>query len=110
MVLGVTSLIAPNGLDVPQAAIVFDMPVMIAAAVACLPIFFTDYLIERWEGALFLAYYAIYATFLFMNATQHTMLETFSGVMLWFVIPLTVITLLAFVWQQLKNEPQKSED
>jgi cation:H+ antiporter len=59
---------------------------------------------------LFLAYYAVYATFLFMNATQHSMLGAFSGVMLWFVIPLTVVTLVAFVWQQLKNEQQNSED
>jgi cation:H+ antiporter len=103
LVLGFTSLIAPGGLEVPHAAIVFDMPVMIAAAVACLPIFFTDYLIERWEGALFLTYYAIYATYLFMNATQHDMLGAFSTVMLWFVIPLTVITLIALAWQDIKK-------
>ncbi len=103
LVLGFTSLIAPGGLAVPHAAIVFDMPVMIAAAVACFPIFFTDYLIERWEGALFLTYYAIYATYLFLNATQHSMLGAFSTVMLWFVIPLTVVTLIAFAWQDFKK-------
>jgi len=103
LVLGVTSMIAPGGLAVPHAAIVFDMPVMIAAAVACFPIFFTDYLIERWEGALFLTYYAIYATYLFLHATQHSMLVAFSSVMLWFVIPLTVVTLIAFAWQEFKK-------
>ncbi|TGO03018.1 sodium:calcium antiporter [Candidatus Thiomargarita nelsonii] len=103
LVLGVTSLITQGGLAVPHAAIVFDMPVMIVAALACFPIFFTDYLIERWEGALFLTYYAIYATYLFMNATQHSMLGAFSSVMLWFVIPLTVVTLIAFAWQDFKK-------
>ncbi len=108
LVLGFTSLLAPNGLDVPQAALVFDMPVMIAAAVACFPIFFTDYLIERWEGGLFLTYYIIYVIYLFLNATQHTYLPAFSAVMLWFVIPLTVITLLAFVWESFKQKPPTS--
>jgi len=103
LVLGVTSMITPGGLAVPHAAIVFDMPVMIVAALACFPIFFTDYLIERWEGALFLTYYAIYATFLFLNATQHSMLGAFSTVMLWFVIPLTVITLITLAWQDFKK-------
>jgi len=103
LVLGFTSLIAPSGLAVSQAAIVFDMPVMIAAAIACLPIFFTDYLIERWEGALFLGYYGVYATYLFLNATQHSMLGSFSTVMLWFVIPLTVVTLIALAWQDFKK-------
>ena len=38
----------------------FDMPVMVAVAVACLPVFFTGSLIARWEGLLFLAYYVAY--------------------------------------------------
>jgi len=87
-----TSLIAPAGIEVPHAAIVFDMPIMIAVAIACFPIFFTGYTITRWEGGVFLAFYVAYALYLFLNATQHTLLPAFSAVMLWFVIPLTVIT------------------
>ncbi len=103
LVLGFTSLIAPNGISVPSAAIVFDMPIMIAVAVACLPIFFTGYLIERWEGVLFLFYYFIYSLYLFLNVTNHSMLSAFNNVMFWFVIPITIITLLAFVWESIKN-------
>jgi cation:H+ antiporter len=103
LVIGFTSLIAPNGLAVSEAAIWFDMPVMIAVALACLPIFFSDYLIERWEGGLFLAYYFAYTAYLFLNATHHSGLSTFNTVMLWFVIPLTVITLFAFSWEFWKN-------
>jgi cation:H+ antiporter len=103
LVLGFTSLVAPNGLEVPHAAIVFDIPVMIVVAIACLPIFFTDYLIERWEGSLFLGYYVAYTLYLFLNATQHSLLPAYSAAMLLFVIPLTVITMLVFVWQSSRN-------
>ncbi len=106
LVLGFTSLIAPNGIAVPNAAIVFDMPIMIAVALACLPIFFTGYLIKRWEGILFLFYYFVYSLYLFLNVTDHSMLPAFNNVMYWFVIPITIITLLAFVLESIKNSKQ----
>ena len=108
LVLGFTSLVAPNGIEVSHAALVFDMPVMIAVAVVCMPIFFTGYMIERWEGALFLAFYVAYTLYLFLNATQHASLPAFSTMMLWFVIPLTVLTLMIFVWRDLV--PSNSDD
>jgi cation:H+ antiporter len=37
--LGLTALIAPGGVPVSHAALRFDIPMMIASAVACLPIF-----------------------------------------------------------------------
>ncbi|MDM8566755.1 calcium/sodium antiporter [Candidatus Halobeggiatoa sp. HSG11] len=107
LVLGFTSLIAPNGIAVPHTAIVFDMPIMIAVAAACLPIFFTGYLIERWEGILFLFYYLLYSLYLFLNVTSHSLLPAFNNMMFWFVIPITVMTLLAFVWESVKNGKEK---
>ena len=92
-VLGLTALVAPNGVPVPEAALWFDLPVMIAALVACLPIFITGHRIARWEGGLFLGYYGAYVTYLFLAATQHDALASFSTAMAMFVGPLTVITL-----------------
>ncbi|KAB1986700.1 hypothetical protein, partial [Haemophilus parainfluenzae] len=69
------------------------LPVMIAAAVACLPIFLTGNVISRWEGILFLGYYGAYATYLTLQAAHHDKVALFSQVMLLFVIPLTIITL-----------------
>ena len=94
MVLGIAGLIVPNGIALNPAVVSFDMPVMIAVSVACLPIFFTDHLIARWEGALFLGYYVVYTVFIILRASQHDALPVFSNVMMAFVIPLTVITLL----------------
>lgn len=93
-VLGLSSIIAPDGINVPTAAQRFDIPVMIAVAVACLPIFFTGHIITRWEGALFLGYYIAYALYLVLAAAQHAALPMFSMAMVWFVIPLTVLTLI----------------
>jgi cation:H+ antiporter len=92
-VLGLTSLVAPAGVNVAPAALAFDLPVMVAIAFATLPIFFTGFRIARWEGALFLAYYLAYVLYLLLDATQHDALTTFSTAMAFFVIPLTTITL-----------------
>lgn len=119
-VLGLSSVITPNGITVSAAALAFDIPVMVAIAVACLPIFFTGHLISRWEGGLFFFYYLAYTAYLVLAATGndrgHGMLVT----MLTFVIPLTAVTLAVTVWrsvrqqraqtpQQVKQEKHKSE-
>lgn len=93
LVLGLSSVLAPKGVPIAKPALNFDLPVMIAVAVACLPIFFTGYRIARWEGFLFLAYYAAYTMYLFLNATEHQALDEFSTIMMVFVMPLTVVTL-----------------
>jgi cation:H+ antiporter len=53
-IIGVSSLVTPGGLNVAPSLLNFDMEVMVATALACLPIFFTGCAIARWEGWLFL--------------------------------------------------------
>lgn len=108
-VLGFSSIMAFTGIPVPSAAIRFDMVVMIAVAIACLPIFFTGYTISRWEGLLFLGYYMAYILYLFLNSTHHQGLPTFSWVMMAFVIPLTVITLLVLTYQAFRDRPRATQ-
>jgi cation:H+ antiporter len=96
LIAGASSLAAGgDGLRVSPAIESFDLPVMTAAAMACLPIMARGHRIARWEGALFLAYYAAYTTYLLLAAKQHAVLPRFSLVMLEFVVPLTVATVLA---------------
>lgn len=101
-VLGLSALFAPRGLVVSQEAIVFDLPVMIAVSVASLPIFFTGGAIYRWEGLLFLGYYVAYTAYLVLKATEHPALFAFQQTMLWFVIPLTALTIFVTVWQEVR--------
>ncbi|MBW3552952.1 MAG: calcium/sodium antiporter [Gemmatimonadetes bacterium] len=96
-ILGLSALATPAGVPVSAAALAFDIPVMTAVAVACLPVFFTGHLIARWEGAVFLAYYVAYTAFLVLSATGHEAVPQLRAAMLWFALPLTAITLLILV-------------
>lgn len=102
-VLGLAGIVAPAGVAVSQAALRFDIPVMIAVALACLPIFFTGNVIARWEGGLFLAYYAAYTLYLVLAATQHDSLGAFQQAMAWFILPLTAITLVVVGWREARR-------
>jgi cation:H+ antiporter len=93
-VLGAAGVVSTSGLSVPDAARNFDLWVMLAVAFACLPILLTGREIARWEGGVFLGYYAAYLLYLVLAAQQHDSLPAYSGVMLSYVIPLTAVTLL----------------
>jgi cation:H+ antiporter len=94
VILGLAVTLAPDGIDVAPAVVAFDIPVMIAVALACLPIFVTGYVITRWEGALFVGYYAAYTAYVILASVQHDALGRFSATMLAYVLPLTAVTLL----------------
>jgi cation:H+ antiporter len=98
-VLGLSSIVAPDGVQVADAALAFDIPVMVGVALICLPIFFTGFLISRLNGALFLFYYVAYTAYLLMAAQQHESLQTFGTAMVWFVMPATVIMLVTLAWR-----------
>ncbi|MHC4401071.1 MAG: calcium/sodium antiporter [Planctomycetota bacterium] len=98
-VLGLSSMVAPGGIAVSDAALRLDIPVMIAVCVACLPIFFTQYRIDRWEGYVFFGFYVAYTSFLILEATVPAVGRTFGMVLLLFVVPLTGITLLIGVYR-----------
>lgn len=102
-VLGLSSIVAPRGIEVSTALVGFDMPVMIVVALACLPIFFTGGVISRKEGLLFLAYYVAYTLYLILAASQHDALPMFNLVMLYFALPLTFVTLFIIALREVRN-------
>ena len=105
-VLGLSGLVAPMPLVVQPALLEFDMLVMVAVAVACLPVFFTGATIARWEGAVFLGYYIAYMAFVVLTSQRHESVATFALVMQTVVLPLTILTLLivtARAWKARKS-------
>ncbi len=95
-VLGMSGLVAGTaGITVAPSIIAFDAWVMLVAAVACLPIFLTGREIARWEGGVFLTFYGFYVAYLILATEQHDALATYTFAMIYFVIPLTLITALA---------------
>jgi len=107
-VLGAAGLAASDGILVSPAMLRFDLPVMVAASVACLPIFFSGYEISRWEGGLLLGYHLAFTAYVILRATEHDALPAFSGVMLMFVIPLTVVGLGVSSWRHFRLRRAKT--
>jgi cation:H+ antiporter len=97
-VLGFSASVAPADLAVAPSMLAFDLPIMVAVAVACLPVFFTGARVNRGEGALFLALYAAYTLYLILHATGHDALGTYGAAMA-FVLPLVAVTLLVLAWR-----------
>jgi cation:H+ antiporter len=96
-ILGFSGALAPEGLTVAPAVLNVDLPVMLAASFACLPIFLTGQRIDRWEGGLFLAFYFAYTAWLVLAASQHDAAPAFGSVVMQWVLPLTVITLMVSI-------------
>lgn len=101
--LGLSGLISGDaGLTLAPSVLAFDIWVMLAALLACLPVFLSGREIARWEGGVFLAYYVVYVVYLIMASQHHDALSVFSSVMLGFVVPLTIVTLVVSL---MRNKP-----
>lgn len=100
-VLGVSAVTASGGVEAARSTLFVDIPVMIACAIACLPVFFTGYAIDRWEGFLFLGAYAAYLGYVVLDATDHDAVDTFSLVVVGLGGPLVVATLAVVTWREL---------
>ena len=68
-ILGVTSLASPAGVPVDAPLLHIDLPLAALVALVCVPVFASDRLISRKEGACFVAAYAVYlGTLIFWRA------------------------------------------
>ncbi|MBS41646.1 MAG: sodium:calcium antiporter [Nocardioides sp.] len=95
LVMGTTAVVAPaDGVPVEASAVNFDVPFMVATALALLLVSATQRLVTRREGAVLVAYYVAYVAYLLLASADHDALGAFSTVMLGFVVPLTVVAAL----------------
>lgn len=95
--LGLSGLVSADGLGISAAVMNFDLWVMLSVAIACLPVFMVGRRIGRGRGTLFIGYYVAYVAYLILGAKEHDALDEYSSVMLGFVLPLTVVTLVAML-------------
>jgi cation:H+ antiporter len=105
-ILGLTALLAPDPLAVSQQTLALDLPVMLGAAVACLPIFLTSHRITRAEGALLLAGYGGYVIALLLI---HRAGQTPAGLARWSPAIMTVLLvggLGAAAWHTVRRRRQ----
>ena len=110
LVLGGGALAAAGrGLDVSPELIYEDLPVMLLASLACLPIFWTRGCISRLEGGLLLGLYVLYVI---DNVLPRTTLSSWSDefrlVMLCVVLPVVMVVIITqaiFYWKKTKGRP-----
>ena len=93
-VLGVSALLGPGGAEVSQDALQYDIPVIIAVAVVCLPEFISGATVSRLEGFLLWFYYAMYLAVLVLDAVNSPLERPVSQAVAFIFIPLTAIILL----------------
>ena len=99
-VLGITAAMSPSAIPIPEGALSLDIPVMVAVAIACLPFFANGFSLLRWEGILFLAYYAFYLVWLVLDSAEHDLRNEYAVGILGFVLPLTVVTVAVIAMRQ----------
>lgn len=90
-ILGIGAAATPSGIAVSPSALSFDIPVMLASAFLCIPVFFTGLRIARPEGVLFLLYYAAYTIYLVLDATHSRSIGAYKAIMLWGIIPCSLV-------------------
>lgn len=59
-ILGLTALVPSGGIEVEERLASVDIPVMVLAALACIPVFVSGRRVSRHEGALFVGSYLLY--------------------------------------------------
>lgn len=64
LILGITAVVPAGGLAVEQDLIRVDLPVMVAVALLCVPVFYSGRRVSRAEGLGFMALYGAYLAYL----------------------------------------------
>jgi cation:H+ antiporter len=105
VVLGLSSAVSSTGIQISRSALSFDIPIMLAVAVMCLPIFFTGSKVSRREGILLLIYYLLYVGYLIANATHPD--SIWAGLIGRVVVPLTILMVGLLSWRTWQTVQQK---
>lgn len=103
LVLGLSGLFIDGAIPVQSVLLQFDMLVLIAASLLCIPIFYTGFRIERWEGGIFLFFYLSYLFYLYLSNTEHSWLGGFTSLMIYFVLPVIGLILLIVTFLEWKK-------
>jgi cation:H+ antiporter len=69
VILGLTCIAAPRGIDVSEDVLRIDLPLAAAVAIACYPVFRSDQQVSRREGIVFFLIYLAYMTALIVFRT-----------------------------------------
>lgn len=69
IILGIITIFTPNGVNVSNDILWFDLPLAALVAIACYPVFKSDQMISRKEGIAFFCLYLVYLFYLLFFRT-----------------------------------------
>ena len=93
-VLGLSGVAAGGqGLTMAQEVMMLDIWVMLAVALACVPVFLSRR-IGRRSGAFFLVSYVAYVVYLVLAAQSHPALAGYGWTLMHLVLPVTLVALV----------------
>ena len=103
-VLGVAAMTSSTGgVNIASSALWMDIPIAVMVAIACMPIFFTGNIINRWEGGIFVGYYVLYTVHLILKASGHEALGIYNTAIGFVVLPLTICAFGFNVWKEFQQ-------
>lgn len=70
-VLGASAAVSSDGIGVTDGSLRLDLPVMIAATVVLVPIFWNGFRITRLEGVALIGFYLVYVVYLVLDSENH---------------------------------------
>ena len=104
-VLGLSGLASGGaGLTMASEVMALDIWVMLAVALACVPVFLRRR-IGRRSGAFFLASYLAYLAYLVLSAQGHAALTGYAWALMHLVLP---VTLVALVVVSIRRDPSRN--
>ncbi len=107
LVMGATATVS-SGVVVPDAAMQFEIPVLLASAIACLPIFARGNRIDRWEGVLFLLSFLAFLGCLFVRSSEQYSFPRMNAMAWQITIPLVAVTMIVVILRLLRNRKNSS--
>lgn len=96
-ILGLSSLAATGGIQIPPEALRLDLPVNLGASLVCFPVFLSGMRIARGEGWLLLGYYGAYVIALYLHGAEAALASSILTSLLTMVFPLAAL-FLGVVW------------
>ncbi len=102
-VLGLSAILTPNGIQVAEPAMSFDIPVMIAVAVLMVPIFLSGWVVDRVEGAVLVSLYVGYVVVLIVTASGSASQDLVRTLYVWGMWPVAVATMVLLLWRSNRN-------
>ena len=110
VVLGLTAIVAPGGVAVPPEALRVDTPVMVLAALLCVPVFLRRREVTRGEGALFVALYALYTAWIALKAQESPHAALLESFVVFVAAPSLGAALLVWPIRRLRSRRRPARD